>query len=143
MINRISKYRLNWNFVIGHWVFTLLFAPFIAQAIEYIFCKKPHQIAGLVELYPITLLFSIFFSLPTVLIYLIIFLLLSRSKVKSILAKSVLISISVIGIYITQMQIGGSMTWEIITSFSVSSIIIGLFLKYKVYIIVTDNSKAE
>jgi len=143
LINRISKYRLNWNFVIGHWVFTLLFAPFIAQAIEYIFGKKPHQIADLLELYPITLLFSIFFSLPTVIIYLIIFLLLSRLKVKSILAKSVLIAISVIGIYITQMQVGGSMTWEIITSFSVSSIIIGLFLKYKVYIIVTDNSKAE
>ena len=53
--------KLNQTYIIGHWGLTLLIAPFISEAIESVFGKNPHQIAGLLEFYPITLVFSIIF----------------------------------------------------------------------------------
>ncbi len=58
---------------IGHWFLTILFAPFVEQAIIYLYTPKPHLVAGLVEVYPITLLFSITFSLPALLLSWVLF----------------------------------------------------------------------
>ena len=51
------------TYVIGHWGLTLLVAPFTSQAIEFFFGTNPHQVVPLLEVYPITLPFSIAFSL--------------------------------------------------------------------------------
>ena len=51
------------TYVIGHLVLTLLVAPFTSQAIEFFFGTNPHQVVPLLEVYPITLPFSIAFSL--------------------------------------------------------------------------------
>jgi hypothetical protein len=118
-------------FVIGHWVLTLLTAPFTSQAIEYIYGTNPHQVVGLLEVYPITVLFSIAFSLPTLLIYLACFYFLSKGNVDFVVAKLVLIVISVLGILITQTIIKGSMSNDIIIAYSVTSIIVGVLLKLK------------
>lgn len=61
------------KYLIGHWAFTLLIAPFMSQAIDYFYGTNPHQVVGLSEVYPITFLFSILISLPTFLIYLTCF----------------------------------------------------------------------
>jgi hypothetical protein len=119
------------TYIIGHWALTLLTAPFLSQAIDYFFRKNPHQVVGLLEVYPITLLFSIAFSLPTFLIYLTCFYFLSKQDVNFVVAKLILIVISVLGIFITQAIIKGSMSNDIIIAYSVTSIIVGLLLKLK------------
>ena len=119
------------TYLIGHWALTLLVAPFTSQAIEYIYGANPHQVAGLLEVYPITVLFSIAFSLPTFLIYLACFYFLSKQDVNFSVSKFILIVISVLGIFITQTIIKGSMSHDIIIAYSVTSIIAGLVLRLK------------
>ena len=115
----------------------------MSQAIDYFFGTNSHQVVGLLEVYPITLIFSIVFSLPTFLIYLTCFYFLSKRDVNFIIAKLILIVISVLGIFITQTMIKGSMSNDIIIAYSVTSIIVGLLLKLKeTKIRIIDNGVA-
>lgn len=115
-------------YVIGHWVLTLLLAPFTSQVIQYIWGTNPHQVVGLLEVYPITLLFSVAFSLPTFLVYLTCFYFLSKQDINYAISKVILIAVSVLGIYITQTIIKGTMSQDIIIAYSVTAIIVGLIL---------------
>ena len=118
-------------YVIGHWILTLLLAPFTSQAIQYIWGTNPHQVVGLLEVYPITLLFSIAFSLPTFIVYLTCFYFLSKLDINFIISKVLLIVVSVLGIYITQTIIKGTMSQDIIIAYSVTAIIVGLILRIR------------
>jgi len=118
-------------YVIGHWGLTLLLAPLTSQAIQYILGTNPHQVVGLLEVYPITLLFSIAFSLPTFLVYLTCFYFLSRHDINFVLSKVILIVVSVLGIYITQTIIKGTMSQDIIIAYSVTAIIVGPILRIR------------
>jgi len=119
------------TYIFTHWALTLLIAPFTSQAIEYIFGTNPHEIVGLLEVYPITLLFSIAFSIPTFLIYLICFYFLSKQDINFWGSKFILIAVTVLGIFITQAIIKGSMSQDIIIAYSVTAIFVGLILKLK------------
>lgn len=70
------------TYVIGHWTLTLLLAPFTSQAVQYILGTNPHQVVGLLEVYPITLIFNIVFSLPTFLVYMTCFYFLAKHNIK-------------------------------------------------------------
>jgi hypothetical protein len=119
------------TYVIGHWVLTLLLAPFTSQAIQYIWGTNPHQVVGLLEVYPITLFFSIAFSLPTFLVYLTCFYFLSKQDINFAISKAILIAVSVLGIYITQTIIKGTMSQDIIIAYSVTAIVVGLILRIR------------
>ena len=127
-------------FIIGHWVLTLLLAPVISQAIEYIWGANPHQVVGLLEVYPIALVFSIAFSLPTFLVYLLCFRFLARRDINFAVAKTILIAVSIIGIYTTQTIIGGTMSQDIIIAYSVTTVIVGLLLRLRTSKTQDDNS---
>lgn len=118
-------------YVFGHWGLTLLLAPLTSQLIEYFYGPNPHQVVGLLEVYPITLLFSIAFSLPTFLVYLTCFYYLSKQDTNSAVSKFILIAVSVLGIFITQTIIKGSMSQDIIIAYSITTIIAGLILRIK------------
>jgi hypothetical protein len=122
---------MNRAYLIGHWVLTLVIAPLTSQVIDYLYGTNPHQVVGLLEVYPITLLFSIVFSLPTFLIYLTCFYFLSKQKTNLRVSKFILIAVSVLGIYITQTIIKGTLSQDIIISYSVTTIIVGLILRLK------------
>jgi hypothetical protein len=119
------------KYIIGHWALTILLTPFMSQAIDFFFGENPHQVVALLEVYPVSLFFSIVFSLPTFLIYLICFYFLSKQEVTLVIAKLILIIISVLGIFITQTIIKGTMSNDITIAYSISSIIVGLALKLK------------
>ena len=119
------------TYVAGHWVLTLLLAPFTSQALQYIFLPNPDPIAGLLEFYPIALIFSIAFSLPTFLIYLACFYFLSKRDLNFAISKVILITVSVLGIYITQTIIRGTMSQDIIIAYSITAIIVGLILRLR------------
>jgi hypothetical protein len=123
--------KMKTLYVIGHWGLTLLLAPFTSQAIQSIWGTNPHQVVGLLEVYPITLLFSLAFSLPTFSVYLTCFYFLSKKEINFAILKVILIAISVLGIYITQTMIKGTMSQDIIISYSVTAIILGLILRLR------------
>lgn len=122
---------MNRAYVIGHWVLTLLLAPLISPAIQYIWGTSPQQVVGLLEVYPIALLFSVAFSLPTFLVYLTCFYFLSKQYINFGISKVILIAVSVLGIYITQTIIKGAMSQYIIIAYSFTSIVVGLILKMR------------
>mgnify|MGYP003558305540 CR=1 FL=1 len=119
------------TYIIAHWALTLLLAPLTSQALEYIVGANPHQVVGLLEVYPITVLFSIAFSIPTFLIYLACFYFLSKQNMNFAVSKFILIAISILGIYITESVIKGSMSRDIIITYSVTSFIVGIVLRLK------------
>ena len=122
---------LTKTFVVAHWVLTILLAPFTSQLLQYAFIPNAHQIVGLLEVYPITLAFSIAFSLPTFLVYLTCFYFLSKRNVSPTISKYVLIGIAVTGVYVTMTIIKGSMSQDITIAYSLTTLIVGLFLKLK------------
>lgn len=119
------------TYAVVHWALTLLLAPFTSQVLEYFFLPDPHQMVGLLEVYPITLAFSIAFSFPTFLVYLICFHFLSKHDVRWTISKLILIAISVIGVYITMTIINGIMSQDIVIAYSLTSLIVGLLVKLK------------
>ena len=119
------------SFTAVHWLLTLLIAPFISQAIEFFFGRNRHQVVGLLEVYPITVLFSLAFSLPTFIVYLVCFWYLSKHDIHADISKFILILVAVAGIVITQSMIKGSMTRDIIIAYAVTAIIVGLLLRLK------------
>jgi len=118
-------------FVVAHWGLTILLGPFTSQALQYAFTPNPHQIVGLLEVYPISLAFSVAFSLPTFLVYLICFYFLSKKHSSPTLSKYILIAIAVTGVFVTMTIIKGSMSQDISLAYSLTALIVGLILKLK------------
>src|SRR5262245_47494649 len=117
------------SYLIDHWLLTLLIAPFTSQVIELIWGTNPHQVVGLLVVYPVTVFFSIVFSIPTFLIYLTCFYFLSKQDINTMMSKFILITITIFGIYITQTVVKGTMSQEIIIAYSVTAFFVGLALR--------------
>lgn len=122
---------MNNHFIIRHWGLTLLLAPLTSAAIHFFWGKDQDQVISLVTVYPITLLFSIIFSIPTLLVYLACFYLLTKQSIHFAISKAILIAVSIAGIYITQTAIAGTISYDIILAYGITSVIIGLLLKIK------------
>ena len=123
--------KMKQTYVIAHWVLTLLLSPVTSQVIQYIWGTNPHQVVGLLEIYPIAVLFSIVFSIPTFLVYLTCFYFLHKQDRNFAMSKTILIVVSVLGIYVTQTIIKGTMSQDIIIAYSITSIIVGLILRLR------------
>ncbi|KAF2510692.1 hypothetical protein EYY60_09270 [Flavobacterium zhairuonense] len=118
----------NWNYFLKHCISTLLLAPFISQAFFYIF-PNSHQIIGLLEIYPLTLFMSLIFSSPTYILNAYLYQILSKKAISALYSKVILISMSIIGIFITMYLIIGYMWLDFAISYSLSSLITGMFFK--------------
>ncbi len=77
-------------------------------------------------------MFSIAFSLPTFLIYILCFKFLDKNNIQTALAKAILIAVSALGIFITISIIEGSMSQDIAIAYLITTIIIGLLLKLRI-----------
>ncbi|WP_395044685.1 hypothetical protein [Flavobacterium sp.] len=120
---------MNWSYLFKHWFSTLLIGPIVSQITKYIYEVNPHKIVGLFEVYPISLLFGLFFSAPTYILYALIYYYLAKNTVNLKISKIILISFAVLGVVTTTSIIKGSMMQDIAISYSIASIISGLFFK--------------
>lgn len=112
---------------IGHWLLTILFAPFVEEAVIYLFTPQPHMVAGLVEVYPITLLFSITFSMPALLLSWALFYSLTKINVGPKVAKSIMIGFSILCISITFAIL--KMSWDIWVAYIITAVFAGMILR--------------
>lgn len=119
------------SYIFSHWIITLLVAPFISQALQYISGRNAHQVVGLLEVYPIPLMFSVVFSLPTFFVCLLCFYLLKKNNVDLGVSKIVLVAISVIGVNITISILKGSMSRDIAMAYSITAFVVGLLVRLK------------
>lgn len=121
---------MNKFYLIKFWIITLISAPFLVGIYE-IFRTIPGQVVGLLDVYPVTLIVSIVWSLPTLTIAYLVFYILDKLKIKPIIVKTTLISITIIGITITFIIIKGSLVMVFIVAYSFSALISGIIFKIK------------
>ena len=121
------------NYFLKHWLTTLLLAPFLPSVYEFILEPISGQVVGLLEVYPLALMFSFFLSLPTLVIYLFTFKLLAKQNANPALTKFILISWTIIGITTTILSMGGSLSLTLVFSYSIASIIAGFVFKIKTH----------
>ena len=119
---------MNWDFFFKHCLSTLLLAPFISQLFFYLY-PNSHQIMGLLEVYPITLIVSLIFSSPTYIITALIFRIISKKEISILYAKGILILTSVLGIFVTMYIVIGNMWLDFAISYSTASLVTGILLR--------------
>lgn len=122
---------MNWNYLFKHWLFTLLLGPVVSQIIMYVNEVNPYKIVDLLSVYPLSLIFGLFFSIPTYILYGFLYYFLAKYNINLKFSKALLILLAVSGIIITTELIKGSMVLDIAISYSISSVITGLLLKLK------------
>jgi len=117
----------------------LFLAPFVFE----LFCiisESSNKIAGLVEVYPITIIFSLIFSVPTYILYGIIYYFLAKKEVAINHSKTILILFTSISILVTFYVVFNAR--ELYTSFAyaITSIVTGIFFKLNFK---NDNHKSN
>lgn len=122
---------MNWSYLFKHWLGTLFIAPIISELINILFIPTSNKIVGLVEVYPITIIFGFIFSIPTYIIYSIAFYFLGTKNVKIITSKLILITLSIIGIIISFSIAFNNREHEITTAYILASLATGIFFKLK------------
>jgi len=118
--------NIDWSYLFKHWIFSLLLGPVISQIIAFIPVFYPSQAIGLLEIFPVVFIVSLVFSIPTYIIYALVFDYISTKDLPILLSKTILNSIPIIGVFITTAFIGGTLWYFIAVSYSISSIIIGV-----------------
>ena len=116
------------SYLLKHWMYTSLLGPFISQIIIYFYGLNPNKIAGLLEVYPVSLIFSLLFSAPTYILFSFGFTYLKK-KMSILMLKIIFISFIVIGVICTANLIGGKMTTDIIVSYTIAAILTGILTK--------------
>jgi hypothetical protein len=116
----------DWSYLFKHWIFSLLLGPVISQIIAFIPFSYPNQAIGLLDMYPVVFIVSLVFSIPTYIAYAFVYNYFSNKDFPLLYSKTTLISISIIGVFITTAFIGGFLSYFIAVSYSISSITAGL-----------------
>ncbi len=119
---------MNWSYLLKHWFSTLLIAPIISDIINYFF-KDTHTLFNLTSVYPITVIFGLFFSLPTYIILGITYYILDKKSVKPLYIKPILLSFCTIGIIISFYIIFNNREENIALAYLVTSIFFGFIYK--------------
>lgn len=119
---------MNWSYLIKHWFSTLLVAPIISDIINYYYTDT-RTLFNLTSVYPITVIFGLFFSLPTYIILGIIYYKLDKENTKPLYMKPILLSICTIGIIISFSIAFNNREENIALSYSITSIFFGLIYK--------------
>src|SRR5690606_64394 len=121
------KSKMQWSYLFKHWFATLLIAPFLYDFYVYV-DMTDHYIGYLVGDYPIVLIDSLIFSVPTFAIYTLIFHFLEEKAASITFSKIMLIGISVTGVLITFMGIG-LLDFPLIIAYMLTSLFTGIFFR--------------
>lgn len=118
---------MNWSYLFKHWIGTIFISPFVLE----LFCIFNQNMNGLIDVYPITIIFSLIFSTPTHVIYGFLYYFLRKKNINLKLSKFILILFYAIGIIISFALIFGIDEVELISAYLFTSIFIGLLFKLK------------
>lgn len=123
--------NMDRSYLFKQWLTTLIFAPFLPTIYDLFIHPTEGESFGLLDLYPVILIFSFVLSIPTLIVCYFVFSYLIQLKANAVLTKLTLITLTIIGITITLLTIGGNMAITLIYSFSLSSIITGTLIRIK------------
>ncbi len=119
---------MNWSYLFKHWFGTLLLAPFVYELFNLMKVNS-NRVIGLVEIYPITFIFSLIFSIPTYIIFGFIYYFLARKEISIVKCKIILLQFTVLSILLTFHIVFNARELTISISYAVTSIILGIYFK--------------
>ncbi|WP_338378118.1 hypothetical protein [uncultured Flavobacterium sp.] len=119
---------MNWSYLFKHWFGTLIISPFVYELFNLMKVNS-NRVIGLVEIYPITFIFSLIFSIPTYIIYGFIYYFLARNEVSIMKSKIILLLFTVLSILLTFHIVFNARELTISISYAVTSIILGIYFK--------------
>ncbi|RKR10818.1 hypothetical protein C8C83_2508 [Flavobacterium sp. 90] len=125
--------NIDWSYLFKQWIFSLIIGPVISQIIAFIPVFYPSQAIGLLGMFPVVFIVSLIFSAPTYIVYAFVYNFLAKKDFPILYSKAFLITIPVIGVFITTAFIGGMLWYFIAVSYSLSSIICGLLFNLNFY----------
>jgi hypothetical protein len=124
---------MNKIFMLRHWLFTLLCGPIIFAIINgFNYNWSSKNLFDFFQLYPFTILVGLILSMPTYIFYILISFIFKNKNIKMIYERIVLVIIVIIGVFITTALINGIIWFDLAISYSISSIISGIFF-YNVF----------
>jgi hypothetical protein len=119
---------MNQIFVLRHWTFTLLSGPLIFAIINGFTSNwNGNNLYGFFQVYPFMVFLGLLSSLPTYIFYFFILFIFKNKNVKMIYKRLILVTIVIIGVFITTALINGIVWLDIAISYSIASIIVGIF----------------
>jgi hypothetical protein len=119
--------------MLRHWLFTLLCGPIIFAIINgFNYNWSSKNLFDFFQLYPFTILVGLILSMPTYIFYILISFIFKNKNIKMIYERIVLVIIVIIGVFITTALINGIIWFDLAISYSISSIISGIFF-YNVF----------
>jgi len=101
----------------------------MADSFLYLSRTNPSRYSGLLDIYLIVLVFSIIFSLPTIIVYLLVFYWLSKNSISLTNSKIILSITSTLGVFITLTIIYSFRDFEITLGYCLTTFLVGLLLK--------------
>lgn len=117
-------------YILKNWFTILLIAPFLSDLINY---NDPNidTYLNFLAFFPYTFIFGFIFSLPTYIVYVLVFNYLEKKNVKLIYAKTILICLTIIGIYIPFYFVFNNREPNACLSYILTSIFFGYFYNIK------------
>jgi hypothetical protein len=119
---------MNSSYLIKHWFSTLLVAPILSDIINYYYTDI-QTLFNLTSVYPITLIFGLFFSLPTYIILGITYYILEKKGVKPLYIKPILLILCSIGIIISFYIVFNKREENTVLAYLLTSIFFGMIYK--------------
>ena len=124
--NLVNKMKIEYT--IKLWLLTIFLGPFIGGAYE-ILNNTSGQVVGLLEVFPITLLFSFVLSIPTLIVVVVAAKLIKNSEISLRLKKLIILVLTILGIVVTLLLLGGSLIPTLMFSYSVAALLSTLILE--------------
>ena len=121
---------MNWSYLFKHWFSTILVAPILSDIINYYYTDI-QTLLTLTYVYPITVIFGLFFSLPTYIILGITYYILDKKGIKPLYIKPILLSLCTIGIILSFNIIFNNREENTVLAYSLTSIFFGIIYKIK------------
>ena len=119
---------MNWSYLFKHWFSTLLVTPSLFDIINYCYTHT-QTLFSFTSILPVTFILGFPFSIPTYVVYGIIYNWLAKKNIKQHYSKIILISITIIGIVISFHLIFGTNDKNLPLAYSLTSIFFGIIYK--------------
>ncbi|APU97137.1 hypothetical protein BV902_12900 [Sphingobacterium sp. B29] len=122
---------MKWSYILKHWGCTLLLGTTILTLVSGFKFLSPSEIGNALVWFTIYLIFSTIYSIPTLIIYLLVFYRLINSNIDSKWIKLILISVTIAGITLTTSIIDSDMLENLTIYYSLSAVVTGILLKFR------------
>lgn len=122
---------MRWSYVFKHWGSTLLLGTTILTLVSGFKFLSPSEIGNALAWFTIYLIFSIIYSIPTLIVYLLVVYLLVGKNIDSRWIKFILIFVTIVGITLTSSLIDSDLLMNLSIYYSLSSVVMGIFLKFE------------